>query len=1377
MTAGPYTIYVTDINGCTSVNANVTLTQPSVISFTTSLTNVACHGGTSGIISVSATGGTSPYAYSSNGGSSYQTSSSLSGLSANSYSVVVKDANGCTVSNVITLTQPATLIVGNQNQQNVLCHGGATGQLILSHNGGVASYTYSDNGGSSYQSSNSFSSLTAGTYHVVLLDGNGCTATLTAVITQTSAINVGTTVTNVSCNGTNSGKILVTPSGGTPGYTYSDNGGSNYQPQQVFNLLDTGTYVVVVQDNNGCTASVTVTITEPPALTFTTTQTNVGCSGAGSITVSATGGIPGYMYSDDNGNSYQSSNVFTGLSVGTYQIIVIDNANPNPCQSSEVDVAISNITAITFTSTHINVTCNGGNNGSITVSASGGNSPYTYSDNNGSSYQSSNSFSGLTSGNYTLIVHDASNCTSSPASVTISQPSVITYSVSHTNDSCNGSSNGTITVSNVSGGTTPYTYSDGGNYQGSGSFTGLGPNSYSITVKDVNGCISSSTNVTITQPAIVTFTATSNSPSCNGYSNGSISVSASGGTSPYTYSHDGGATYGSMNGLPAGTYSLVAKDHNGCTSAPADLTITEPPVILISNNATNGTACSGGSDIVTASGGTPGYLYSDGSGYQLSDTFPGLTTGNYTVTVQDNNGCTNTATFSITNPSALSATASTTSASCNGGSDGSISASVSGGTSPFTYSNNGGSPQSSNTFGSLTAGTYTILVTDANNCNATASGIVTQPSIVTFTTTQTNDSCNNVADGTITVTASGGTSPYTYSDGSYQSSNVFTGLGPNTYTITVQDHNGCFSSSSNVTVTQPNAITYTATPTDASCNGSSTGSIAITGVSGGTGSYTYSDGGNYQSTNTFASLSASNYTITVKDANGCISTSTNVTVSQPTAITMTNNQGSNGCSGGIDTVVASGGTPGYNYSNGGNFQSSNIFTGMTVGVYTITVRDLNGCTATSSITVISSNPISMTNSVGNILCNGASTGSDTVSVTGGAGSYNYSINGGTPQSSNTFSGLTAGTYSIFVSDINGCTGTSTITLTQNSAINVSNFQGNVACYGGNNGRDTVVASGGTPGYTYSNGGVNFVSSNVFTGLTAGTYTMVAKDQNGCTGAASITITQNAALAPTITNSPSANVCSGSFGDPSDTMTISPAFTTYLWSTGATTQRLVVAPTNTNTYTVTVSNGGGCTASVSQTVTKTCPTPTGESVCCIGANHSATVRWNAVSCAYSYTIEFRQQYSPDTAVWRTRNVFGYLTDSTIFTGNNVLKAYTTYEWAVRSNCNSSSSIVSSFSSVNTFTTSGPRAAVVYNEFTVYPNPASEAVTVRFSSETENSPYIIRMYDMVGRMVMINNGETTEGDNQVELNIGSIAKGIYIVSLEENGLVNKLKLVVQ
>jgi hypothetical protein len=289
--------------------------------------------------------------------------------------------------------------------------------------------------------------------------------------------------------------------------------------------------------------------------------------------------------------------------------------------------------------------------------------------------------------------------------------------------------------------------------------------------------------------------------------------------------------------------------------------------------------------------------------------------------------------------------------------------------------------------------------------------------------------------------------------------------------------------------------------------------------------------------------------------------------------------------------------------------------------------------------------------------------------------------------------------------------------------------------------------------------------------------MVAKDQNGCTGAASITITQNAALAPTITNSPSANVCSGSFGDPSDTMTISPAFTTYLWSTGATTQRLVVAPTNTNTYTVTVSNAGGCTASVSQTVTKTCPTPTGESVCCIGANHSATVRWNAVSCAYSYTIEFRQQYSPDTAVWRTRNVFGYLTDSTIFTGNNVLKAYTTYEWAVRSNCNSSSSIVSSFSSVNTFTTSGPRAAVVYNEFTVYPNPASEAVTVRFSSETENSPYIIRMYDMVGRMVMINNGETTEGDNQVELNIGSIAKGIYIVSLEENGLVNKLKLVVQ
>ena len=380
----------------------------------------------------------------------------------------------------------------------------------------------------------------------------------------------------VNCFGNHNGQIKINGVGGTTPLDYSDNLGVSYQAGNLFSLLAPGNYNIEVKDANSCTATYSanpITITQPASAVSgsITAQTNVLCFGAakGSVTVAGAGGTPTYLYNIDGG-AFGASGTFNTLLAGTHTVVVQD---ANGCQSTNILVNITQpASAVTISSVvSVNVDCNGANDGSITITASGGTGVITYSDNSGGSYQASNQFLGLAPGIYNVEVKDANGCTATYAPITITQPATaVSGSItSQTNVLCFGLATGSVTVAGA-GGSPPYTYNiNGGGYQISGTFNGLSAGSNPVIVKDANGC-KITVAVTITQPAsavTISSVVSSNVP-CNGANDGSITVTASGGTGIITYSDNSGGSYQASNifsPLSPGIYNIEVKDANGCT--------------------------------------------------------------------------------------------------------------------------------------------------------------------------------------------------------------------------------------------------------------------------------------------------------------------------------------------------------------------------------------------------------------------------------------------------------------------------------------------------------------------------------------------------------------------------------------------------------------------------------------------------------------------------------------------------------------------------------------------------------------------------------------------------------------------------------------------
>jgi hypothetical protein len=457
----------------------------------------------------------------------------------------------------------------------------------------------------------SVTGLAAGTYKLVVTDGNGCQDSITQVIDEPVALNItvdGTT--NVSCNGGGDGEILVTTTDGTNPYTFNwDNG----ETTEDISSLSVGSYKLIVTDDNGCQDSVTQSITEPTALNITIDGvTNVSCNGGGDgeILVTTTDGTSPYTFNWNNGETTED---ISSLSVGSYKLIVTDNLG---CKDS-ITQAITEPTALNITIDGVtNVSCNGGSNGSIDVTTTDGTSPYTFNWDNG---ETTEDISSLSIGSYKLIVTDNLGCQDS-ASYVVNEPGQIFITIdSSTNVSCNGLSDGAVYVT-TTGGVPPYTFAwDNG--ATTEDIIGLVAGTYELIVTDNNGAKDTITH-TVTEPVALTITVDgTTNVSCNGGSNASIDVTTTNGTAPYTFSWNNGATTEDISSLTAGTYKLIVTDNNGCVDSISQV-ITEPVALNITVDGTTNVSCNGGSNgniSVTTTDGTSPYTFNWDNGETTED--------------------------------------------------------------------------------------------------------------------------------------------------------------------------------------------------------------------------------------------------------------------------------------------------------------------------------------------------------------------------------------------------------------------------------------------------------------------------------------------------------------------------------------------------------------------------------------------------------------------------------------------------------------------------------------------------------------------------------------------------------------------------------------
>ncbi len=521
------------------------------------------------------------------------------------------------------------------------------------------------------------------------------------------------------------------------------------------------------------------------------------------------------------------------------------------------------------------------------------------------------------------------------------------------------------------------------------------------TLKDVSGVnvitdlfnVPVTTNVKVDALAPLIASIGHTAVSCNGGSNGVAYVNVSGGQGPYTYAWSpSGGTAATASGLSAATYTCTIRDANG-SEIIKSVTINQSAILSVSGNKTD-VLCNGsatGTASVSVSGGTGAYSYSWSPSGGTGATATGLAAGSYTVTIKDANLCQTTRSFTIGQPAVLTATTSQVNATCS--TNGLAAVTVSGGSGSYTYSWSPSGGSSAFATG-LTAGNYSVTVTDANGCTLTKTFTITSTNTLTATQSQTNILCNGANTGTATVVPAGAPGPFTYVwSPSGGSAATATGLSAGNYSVTITATNGC-SIVKNFTITQPNFITATTSKTDVTCSGGSNGTATVN-PAGGTGAYTYVWAPSGGTGATASGLSAGTYVVTIKDANLC-QTTKSIIITEPNAITAFTSQTNVTCNGGTDgtaTVSPTGGTGSYTYSWAPFGGTGATASGLAAGTYTVTIKDGNLCQTTKTFTLTEPSAVSLTAST----LNNATVDvnyQQTIIANGASGSYTYSSSGG-----------------------------------------------------------------------------------------------------------------------------------------------------------------------------------------------------------------------------------------------------------------------------------------------------------------------------------------------------------------------------------------------
>ncbi|HPH91855.1 MAG TPA: gliding motility-associated C-terminal domain-containing protein [Ferruginibacter sp.] len=1000
-----------------------------------------------------------------------------------------------------------------------------------------------------------------------------------------------------------------------------------------------------------------------PPITLTTTAAQCGANPNGTITVTAPVG-PNFVYSIDGGGSYQPSPVFS-VPAGTYTVTVLETSGS--C-TRDTTVTISAPTTLSGTATSTNTSCPEALNGTITVTGVAGTGTYTYAVDNITApvFVATNTFTGLSAGDHTVLVQDGAACIFSFTHTVLSD-AVFTSSGTSVNATCLGALNGSLTADVPSAGQAPFTYSIPGGafaaFQSSPTFTGLaGDSTYTVNVKDDLGCVSVFTQAVGFDPGI-TSNFTVRNASCFGVDNGHIVLVPSGGTAPYFYQVDTGSAptfvaLDTIRNLGAGLYDVTVRDNIGCIFNLDDISVISGTGV----NATftvNPTACataSTGSIIFNTNfSGVSPFEYSVNNaafqpffGTSRIDTATNLSAGNYVIQIRDGVGCLfQSQPLTVSAGPDIQASFVTIPTACAVATTGQIVVTPITGAGPFNYNlDNTVFVALTDTIRNLDSGFHSIIITDAIGCSTTINPEITLGTGVNATFTTVNSACTAASTGRIIATVTSGIAPFTYSTDAgviFNPLDTIRNLAEGVYNILIRDAAGC-EFSSPVTVSSDNpGVGATITTVNSACAGVSTGQIIITPTIG-IAPFTYSTdaGVTYLPLDTIRNLAGNTYTIRVRDALGCAYDAPPVTVSSNPGVSATFTTINSACTaastGSIAASVTAGTAPfTYSIDAGVNFYALDTIRNLSEGSYTVLIRDAVGCEFTSPVTVSSNNPgVGATFVTVNSACTGVSTGQIIITPTVGIAPFSYSTDAGvTYLPLDTIRNLAGNTYTIRVRDGLGCAyDAPPVTVGNNAGVAATFITENSACAVASTGRIIPAVSSGTAPFSYSiDGGTSYLPLDTIRNLSGGAYTVLIRDAVGCQFTAPVTVnSNNPGVGATFVTVNSA--CTGvSTGQIIITPTIGIAPFSYSTDAGVTYLPLdTIRNLAGNTYTIRVRDGLGCAydappVTVGNNAGVAATFITENSACAVASTGRIIPAVSSGTAPFSYSIDGGTSYLP------------------------------------------------------------------------------------------------------------------------------------------------------
>ncbi|MEM6396910.1 MAG: gliding motility-associated C-terminal domain-containing protein [Bacteroidota bacterium] len=1081
---GTYTVTVTDANGCEEI---LTILIAEAFSVGASVVDETCFGQCGGVAVLSPQGGLAPYTYS---WSIPGNTDSQLDLCAGTYAYTVTDSEGTELIGTVDV-QSGLQLTASIAEDGIRCDNTETTNLDLTVDNGMAPLSFSWSNGAMTED---LFNVGSGSYSVVATDALGCEITTGIFVPPVDALQLNAAITEVSCDAP-TGIIIITPSGGNGSYTYQWSSGQNT------NIITgpAGDYQLTVTDANGCTVENVYTIQESIQLTSTAILTQPVCADdtTGAIDLTVDSGTAPFTFSWSN--SETTEDVFN-LSSGDYTVTITDGSN---CE------AVSTFTIASTSSVDVQamideVSCPGGNDGAVNLTTSGSLLPLTY---NWSTGSDSTAITDLGAGTYELTITDAAGCVYE-SSYTITEPDEFTVDSLITLNDCFGGSAASIELLPPTTGT----FTAEWNTTDTGlSLTDLQAGDYTVTITNDLGCEQTyDFSLTDENPAL-DFMADQVSASC-GETNGSLTLSPSGGLGPYTYNWETGDNEPSINGQASGSYAFTITDALGCT-LESQATIGEETTAAVASSVVEPTCvdAENGSISLDLSGSGPFTV--DWSNGEIGTDIANLGAGQISVTIVDANGCTITRDFDLQPTSSLDLDALVKDVTCFSGTNGSVTTTSAASLPPLIYewSNNVVTPNLTD----VAAGIYELTITDAAGCEYESSYAINEPDAFVIDSIITLNDCSGGSAASIEIVPPA-TGTFTADWSTSDTGLSLTGLSAGNYSVIVTSELGCEQAYNFAIVDEVEPILIDLTVEDPTCTFEN-GSISAS-VDGGNGPFTF-DWGTAGSGADLTDLGDGDYALLVTDQTGCTATIDTFLAPYP-QLTNSSNLEEPLCAGDVTgsiSLMPDGGTAPYTYSWSNSATEPEI-EGLTADDYEVTITDALGCELVESFTINEPPPLQLDQIVTQPLCFG-DLGSVVFGPSGGSGTYTFS--GDLTGAALTYD-LPAGDYNFELLDENNCSLPAQLQIVEPEELSSDVISTTNPDLGVENGQISAEASGGTPPYIFewSNGD----TGAEIDGLGPGTYTAVVTDANGCQTTISATLEQSAPLSFALGSTD--NLCAG-----------------------------------------------------------------------------------------------------------------------------------------------------------------------------------------------------------------------------------------------------------